>query len=375
MAEQCDIGLDVADTAVHFIEKIVLPFEQSSFPKPREFNEPVRVVQPPALKTLGAASKCEEALEYISRKNPGSMYVDTSKLADYELSCKSRWHRRQEFLKEPPDDFGFDETTPSGKLTVGDDSDSDNESVRSVSIQNDSEPNFDGDAELGVDFFAKYNVTLSSFEKSTVSCNNNSGPPKKAKRKPHRDPVTGKFLSVDNSVKLASEEKVSTRNATENSDGHENNNEDQFTPEESNGSKKCFDHEAVDPWTLNERMSYQRDDSMCGQHFLDSHSWEEFVKLYRPYTEYWMYRYHLKTMSYKNFRQFESELPDNFRWLLEECSRVVEMPKIDLYEEVCLVESYYADILRPSNLPSFGNRYDWDTYRSKAHRNFVTRKW
>ena len=110
-------------------------------------------------------------------------------------------------------------------------------------------------------------------------------------------------------------------------------------------------------------------------HFLDSRCDYEFEKLYRPFTEYWMCRCNFSRVKLKNFRQLKKYMPANFLWLLGECAKVVEMAEVDLYEEVCLVESYYGDVLRTKDCPSTRNQYRRDEYRTRAHYNRVTKKW
>lgn len=73
-------------------------------------------------------------------------------------------------------------------------------------------------------------------------------------------------------------------------------------------------------------------------------------KLFVSSTDYWMYHCVFSHVKSKNFEYFETELPVSFQWLLNECADVVEMSTEDLYEQVCLVETYFAHVLKPENV-------------------------
>lgn len=68
--------------------------------------------------------------------------------------------------------------------------------------------------------------------------------------------------------------------------------------------------------------------------------------LFTPCVDYWMYHCVFSKVKPKNFEIFESELPVSFQWLLNECSDLVEMSTEDLYEQVCLVETHFAHVLK-----------------------------
>lgn len=63
--------------------------------------------------------------------------------------------------------------------------------------------------------------------------------------------------------------------------------------------------------------------------------------------EYWTY---MGNMNYLNFDQFsdvEFQFPLSFAWLLNECSRSLQMDNRDLYHELLVTENYFCYVIKP----------------------------
>ncbi|XP_044594910.1 TATA box-binding protein-associated factor RNA polymerase I subunit B [Cotesia glomerata] len=108
----------------------------------------------------------------------------------------------------------------------------------------------------------------------------------------------------------------------------------------------------------------------------DSLPEKELLTLFIPYKQYWLLRisgFH-ETML-KHFRLLEREFPANFRWLFRECVNIIEVAPQVLYKEICLVESYYTDVLAPDEHMEKCEEYNTKWFRSKCNRTHITRRW
>lgn len=96
------------------------------------------------------------------------------------------------------------------------------------------------------------------------------------------------------------------------------------------------------------------------------------IQFFRPFREYWMYHCIFSRVKLKNFQIFVKTLPRTFRWLLDECAHIVEMSTEDLYEEICLIETYHANILTSSEN---GDKNINADPMLKSQCNLVLSKW
>lgn len=103
---------------------------------------------------------------------------------------------------------------------------------------------------------------------------------------------------------------------------------------------------------------------------------DSILRLFRPFKDYWMYHCNFSRVKAKNFELLEKMLPRSFRWLLNECASVVEMSTEDLYEEVCLVEAYYAYAyaLEQSKIYS-SSASKSENCNNQAYTNAILRNW
>lgn len=102
---------------------------------------------------------------------------------------------------------------------------------------------------------------------------------------------------------------------------------------------------------------------------------DNIVRLFRPFKDYWMYHCNFSRVKSKNFELLEKMLPRSFRWLLNEGASIVEMSTEDLYEEVCLVEAYYAYItLEQSKIYSSATSKS-ENCNNRAYINAILKKW
>ncbi|CAG5076979.1 Similar to TAF1B: TATA box-binding protein-associated factor RNA polymerase I subunit B (Drosophila melanogaster) [Cotesia congregata] len=120
----------------------------------------------------------------------------------------------------------------------------------------------------------------------------------------------------------------------------------------------------------------ERIDSRPDANQKDSLPEKELLTLFIPYKQYWLLRisgFH-ETML-KHFRLLEREFPANFRWLFRECVNIIEVNPQVLYKEICLVESYYTDVLAPDEHMEKCEEYNTKWFRSKCNRTHITRRW
>lgn len=101
----------------------------------------------------------------------------------------------------------------------------------------------------------------------------------------------------------------------------------------------------------------------------------EELFLFRPFNQYWMYRCDFKEMLRQSMRMVERDFPANFRWLLHECAHIIEMHPEELYEEVCYIERYQADVLYPSDDPEWLEKYNLWEYRRTGHQKLIEKHW
>lgn len=120
----------------------------------------------------------------------------------------------------------------------------------------------------------------------------------------------------------------------------------------------------------------ERIDSRPGANQKDSSVEKELLTLFIPYKQYWLLRISgFHETIHKHFRLLEREFPANFRWLFRECVNIIEVTPQVLYREICLVESYYTDVLAPDEHMEKCEEYNTKFYRSKSNRTHITRRW
>ncbi|XP_043265740.1 TATA box-binding protein-associated factor RNA polymerase I subunit B [Colletes gigas] len=381
LAAQCNINLEIIDSNLHFLEKIVPPFEQSKMPSIEELKQFVDVQDD---FTDQHVQKSENLNEYLHRKIPCEVKFNVTKKHYYDSVRNSVKDFENTDLGS---DFTFSEILPNGKLAIPSDSDNEDEK-EDVDLNNRSNQ----ESILGNKFCDKYNLRLSSTEKESV---NKSNIIKKMHFKKHKYQIArdtkGRFVKgsivpvkVEVDEDSFSEMDLSLRTSTQ-----INVQEGTCTDIEKAIEEQLFfndidinnitiddiDIESAFPnlddyFNLSEISLYCNNNGIAKPETNQKTSTvTEKHRFFRPFKHYWMYHCIFSRVKPKNFAVFERALPRNFRWLLNECAHVVEMSVDDLYEEVCLIEFYHAYVLKSS---SEQNRTD---SISKNKINIVLNKW
>lgn len=396
LAAHCNINLRIVDTGLHFLEKVVPPYLQPKLPSVKEYNEKTQIERPieTESETHPVREACDDLEEYLHRKAPFILHIDPGKRDEYEDVFRASEKRRCNATNNSLD-FCFDEVFPDGRLLVRNDDDSDDESTTNSpstkSIADDFESVSDNQVHRIIDSLDKWNVSMSRFEKRRLvtTLKGESTWPRLYKPNPPtvRDPQTGKFISLETSTKCKAAKRISSK-SRENKLRFQRNDESSKTAisSEEDGNldaDRANDEDEIyvdNDFGLNDNdLSILHETRNSSEEDLRENNFScsdnETETLFRPYTEYWLLRCVFSQTHQANFRDVLKFLPYNFCWLLEECSSIVEMSEEDLYEEICLVESYYSDILKPEKDPSTGNYYKCKEYRTSTHCFHARKKW
>lgn len=367
--------LQIADRSLHYLEKIVPPFEQPRMPTAKELSELVEI-KTPVLSEYHANSKTENLLDYSHRNRACKLKVNFENFKHYSLVCVKPLELDETL--DLNEDSCFGRILPDGRLDINVQTDSEDESFPKNGNRSKSVDWTDNNCLLDDEFCKKYNIKLYNHEIDSLL---NVKKPLKEKHTPIRD-GTGKFVKrtkrslrehnkslrkkeFKRIVNCSSSEEDSpprprvNRKKTKNSSRNESEDEVVEVPID------CFDFSDSD-------VSILQDDDVIEETNLSSvDNGETFL---RPYKDYWMYHCIFSRVKGKNFDLFEKELPENFRWLLNECADVVEMAAEDLYEEVCLIEAYHLNILKAKGSKNDGD-YELHDCKSKSYANNVLNKW
>ncbi|XP_011331057.2 TATA box-binding protein-associated factor RNA polymerase I subunit B [Ooceraea biroi] len=374
LAVQYNIPLDIIDSNLHFVEKIVPFFEQAKMANMKELKDNVEI-QDCLEEDMETSEKKESFIEYLHKKIPCRFKIDPKKKQYYDNSCN-----RTINTETPPlissDEFIFNEVLPNGKLAIpdeigGDESEDDDTYSEDVPRE----------TRVLTKFCKAYDIHFSSTEKKALL--GHSRQVKKQKRKLSRN-VHGKFVKQD-----------------DDSRGAENPDEDDCYEEQiemvlaDDFKVDSVLPEISDILNMNDDMSNRFDDLLKNEYddqdkrhdemfklatdnsafASDTKLYDDTLRLCRPFTDYWMYHCNFSRVKPKNFELFEKMLPRGFRWLLNECANVVEMSTEDLYEEVCLVEAYHAYLSEQfeSCVPTASSNPNYS--QNRAYVNAILKKW
>nr|XP_034178878.1 TATA box-binding protein-associated factor RNA polymerase I subunit B-like isoform X1 [Osmia lignaria] len=342
LAAQCDIELEIIDSSLHFLEKYVPPFEQPKMPSMKELQELVDVEDDSKVRSVNAS---ESLNDYLHAKLPCRVKFDTTKQRYYDSAVNTMKNLKNVDVES---DFTFGKTLPNGKLAipVHSDTEDENEEEDTNVISNIKSENI----QLKNTFCDKYNLCLSLAEKGSISKLDATEKIhfRKQKHKMARN-TKGQF------IKGTSVSVQGTKNEVSN-----NLNLDSDVAVKVENTHKSRN----DSCELNVSTSVTKEIKYIT---------EERHRFFRPFTEYWMYHCIFSRVKPKNFAVFERALPRTFRWLLNECALIVEMSTEDLYEEVCLIETYHAHVLKPRN--SKTNHSSNTDRLSKNQLNLILSKW
>ncbi|XP_031774027.1 LOW QUALITY PROTEIN: TATA box-binding protein-associated factor RNA polymerase I subunit B [Apis florea] len=369
LAMKCDIELEIIDSNVHFVEKNVPQFEQPRMPSIEELKQLVDVQDD--LKNQHELGN-ESVNEYLHAKIPCTMKFDVVKKQYYDNGIKDLENIYV------ANNFTFTEILPNGKLAIPTDSDTEDEEEVSNYINNiDPKTMF-----LENKIYDKYNLQLSQAEKDSIFKSNTMKKigSKKFKIQLERNTkgqfIKGNTLSINDDEKnendfLSDTENINFHNSIQTN--VKNNKEQLFLSECISINDINIDNIDLksDTFNINEYLNLS-DITFFNDIDEKKSIVHKKYQFFRPFKEYWMYHCIFSRVKSKNFAVFEKVLPRTFRWLLNECALIVEMSTEDLYEEICLIESYHSYVLKSCAFKS--NNCNVDTI-SKSQLNFISNKW
>ncbi|KAK1125031.1 hypothetical protein K0M31_006368 [Melipona bicolor] len=328
----------------------------------------------------------ESVNDYLHSKIPCSIKFDATKNQYYNNTVNAMSSENTNLDNY----FTFTETLPNGKLAIPVDSDTESE-------ENSSFNNLDQGTLLENKLRDKYNVHLSIAEKESI---HKSSRMKKLYSKKYKSQLQrnakGQFIK-SSGVPIKIEKDESEFDAAENINFYdsidanvvnepriwiENNEENQFilpdinlsdiNPNDIDLSDTNFD--INDIFNFSDISCFSQNNStLASVANKEKTEVKKGNQFFKPFKQYWMYDCIFSRVKPKNFAIFEKSLPRSFRWLLNECALIVEMTTEDLYEEVCLIENYYAHVLKfdPSN---DDDRTEINSI-PKSQLNFILNKW
>ncbi|XP_053999517.1 TATA box-binding protein-associated factor RNA polymerase I subunit B isoform X1 [Hylaeus anthracinus] len=384
LAMECDINLEIIDSSLHFLEKVVPPFEQPRMPSIEELKQLVDVQDDSNTQHTEGS---ENLNDYLHRKIPCRIKFNVAKEQYYDKVRSSAKNFRNIDLGS---DFGFSETLPNGRLAIPNDSDSDSEDEKEdINLTNRES------ILLGKKLCEKYNLHLSVAEKESI---NESDISKRMRFKKHKlqfarnakgQFIKGSAVSInveENNEDSLSETDLAFQTSTQINLTEKMHNDIDKIMEEELPLCEGIDINNItiddidtafpnlnDYFNLSEISLFRNsDDNSMLETNLEKDIANNKYQFFRPFKHYWMYHCIFSRVKPKNFAVFERSLPRNFRWLLNECALAVEMSTEDLYEEVCLIETYHANILKSTSEDI--NRSSTDPM-SKNQINLILSRW
>lgn len=373
-----NIQLDLVDSNLHFIEKTVSLFEQTKIASVKDLRGSNTIEDFMEKKCV---ERKEDFIDYLHKKIPCQLKIDVKK----RQYCDDIRNTITDTCKErisasaSANEFIFNEILPDGKLLIpgrrsdDDDSKDDDACLKDIaSVQTESSWS---------KFCKVYNANLSSTEKKAV-CKDLSWS-KKRKRKLVRN-VHGKFVKQNDmespSFNMSSPNKGDSY-AEEMISAEINPEVENMLPEISDTLNSSTNASVFDNFQGGydqfEEL-YKAFGSIIDESLFISDkksNSDNILRLFRPFKDYWMYHCNFSRVKPKNFELLEKMLPRSFRWLINEGASVVEMSTEDLYEEVCLVEAYYAYVKEQSKIYSSSATSKTENCNNRAYVNAILKKW
>ena len=388
LATQCGIKLDVIDHSLHYLEKIVPPFEQPRMPTPTEMCESVKLEIPISHKN-NTKKKSENLLDYAHRNRPCKLKVNFDNLKCYTTIC-DKIPEIDETL-DFEEDSGFDQYLPDGRLNIPEDTGSEDEDpldicreYRGTDAKKEETEWADNKCLLNENFTKAHHLKLYNHEKESilivkqskekyVHCRDEKG--KFVKRTARNLRVSAKWMKKKEYKRIddkscdesSADETVPKMQSTKKE--LKKTNKENYNENDSEDDVEITSHFFELP-----EISILEDSNFASQIGFENLSITDNEILYRPFRDYWMYHCIFSRVKGKNFELFEKELPKNFLWLLNECADIVEMTTEDLYEEVCLVEAYHLNILKTKKSKGDSD-YEFQDCSSKAYSKNIFNKW
>lgn len=384
MISHYDIQIDPIDSNLHFIEKTVPVFEQTKIASIKDLKDEITIED--FMEDDKNIERKENFIDYLFKEIPCQFKIDVKKKQYYDDTIIH--------MKAPPlasaltNEFIFNEILPDGKLSIpgrylnDDESEDDDVCLQNIVPQQ---------MALSLSKFCKaYNTNLSSTERKAILTNLSR--PKKEKRKLVRNSF-GKFVKQTDLVKQTSlnmERKnpnkddnymEQTEIVSTDISGIEN-----MLPEISDilnlsANASIFDNfiKLENEYGMNDQSEKETCNKIKLQSIIDESVTDKrlnsnILKLFKPFKDYWMYHCNFSRVKSKNFEILEKMLPRSFRWLLNECASNIEMSTEDLYEEVCLIEAYYAYVSEESKIYSCPTSKS-ENCNNQAYIKAVLKKW
>ncbi|KAF7995200.1 hypothetical protein HCN44_004672 [Aphidius gifuensis] len=388
-----DNGFDliIVKSSANYVEKIVPTWDGCTgnllIKTPEIFNKDVPVV----LSTIEENNeiiinslKNDDHLTYFHSKNYGKLYIDKRKQKVYRNMCKADEKKlsRKKIEKNAIDDFGFGLVKPNGDLYVPDgDSDSSDSSDN-----DDSNDNDDKNEKILLSKFERLNIdgticklyTNNKLDKSSkvsyernklcdcLMCENCSD---------EDDEIVDDNIDKQNEIIDDHDENQNDNEVIDDysENQHEivdDNNENQHEIIDNNNEIINIekDNEIIHIDDENDKEIIDIDDENDDDEIIpidvdDNHSDSEQEILilsesindknklkqeimFIPYKDFWLRRVSdWRLMTNPKFTDIKLDLPFNYRWLLTECSKIINIDEKLLFHEICRVESYFADVL------------------------------
>lgn len=349
-----------------------------------EQNKPTPVIIPKKI------NKCDDPIEYLHLKNKGRISIDEQKYALYKKRLEhSKEAKRQ--VENDFDDFAFEQVRNNGKLNIVefDDSDSDDEMNKSQVFN---------DEQLLLSKYERQSLCRQmknhwhTEQSGTSSSEKNDSTSKKISVKTSKE--TSINISKETSEKTSKQIKVIADcdcimcSYVETSDGLIISRNDQITRQIANESNKSVNDKKDDVTVIEDD-----EDDLTIVHEVSNNSDKDEISIlsektngkrntettFRPYKEYWMHRFAIRRFvcdTPLRWHLLERDLPVNFRWLLNECARMIEVEACDLYQELAAMETYYADCLVVNyDCSMAGKFYNSLQHRDKSMVNTNAKKW
>ncbi|XP_034945300.1 TATA box-binding protein-associated factor RNA polymerase I subunit B [Chelonus insularis] len=366
LAAESNIELNYVDISPHFVEKVVPIFKPLLLPDIKNQranninNEPIKVVTPSTDSKANSLKfvKSDDPSEYLHRKHPGQIFIDSKKQRLFKkMQILEKNNKKYEDVEV--DDFEFDQVNPDGKLKIPNDEDDIGE-----------EESTNAEKAKLTDLEKNYKLILSNFEKQ-IMLGPVENPWEEERKFWHQERLRGRYVKKSKIVKNK------TENMTKKKEVDEIKIEDNNT---SNGDTMEVVEEASDSNPVasdSDELLILAENIKPKQNTSNNSTLEhEQMTFFRPFKEYWLRRcQHFSHIFPQHFRLLERNLPVNFRWLLHECAHVIEMTVEGLYEEVCLVESYFGYVFPKNNDLEKCKKYKTENYRSEAYRSSIRNKW
>lgn len=397
LAAQCNINLEIIDSRSHFVDKIVPFFERNKITNVSELKEDVQVHNCIESEEENV-KKIENFTSYMDKNIPCYIRIDDTKVQHYD-NVKNSFKKITNFNCNDHNDFIFGDVLPNGKLLITKENDSDSED--DVLYPKDTEKKTEF---VNTEFYQKYNIELTHYEQESIL-----KPERKRtiedfmKSKMHQSRDSkGKFIKTVEVPKFMNIYNLMKPKITDNYNFYELHNftglnfdnvdlsqsdnlevdilkesydvlkdQEQIPDKEHNhnGNLTNLD-DSLDLFDESDNLDENQDinETNCPlKNNVDSMIEKpDNMRFFRPFQDYWMYHCIFSRVKGKNFELFEKVLPRSFRWLLNEGANILEMTTEDLYEEICIIESFYSQILNPNNVLE-------DSMR--LHRSLIISKW